>query len=248
MNSFTAGIIVIGDEILSGRTQDTNSNFIAKNLLKEGIKLEEIIVIKDDKKTIIDQVINYSEKYSYVFTTGGIGPTHDDITSESISEAFGLEYVVNQDAFKILDNYYPKGEFNISRQRMAKMPIGSELILNPMTAAPGFKINNVYVLPGVPEIMQIMFLELIKKIKKGNPKLVTTINTNLYESKIATFLKEIQDKYKDSSIGSYPYFNLAAKTGGVNIVVSSWNMTSVQPVVNDIVNMIKLNGGKSSIV
>ena len=248
MSSFTAGIIVIGDEILSGRTQDSNSNFIAKNLFKEGIKLEEVVVIKDDKKTIIDTVINYSQKYSYVFTTGGIGPTHDDITSESISEAFNLEYQVNKDAFKILDNYYPKGEFNESRQRMAMMPNGSELILNPMTAAPGFNIKNVYVLPGVPEIMQIMFLELIKKLKKGKPKLVITINTNLYESKIAFFLKDIQNKYKDSSIGSYPYFNLAAKTGGVNIVVSSWNMTSVKPIVDDIVNMIKLNGGKSSIV
>ncbi len=248
MSSFTAGIIVIGDEILSGRTQDSNSNFIAKNLLKEGIKLEEVVVIKDDKKTIIDRVINYSQKYSYVFTTGGIGPTHDDITSESISEAFNLEYEVNKDAFRILDNYYPKGEFNESRQRMAMMPNGSELILNPMTAAPGFNIKNVYVLPGVPEIMQIMFLELIKKLKKGKPKLVITINTNLYESKIAFFLKDIQNKYKDSSIGSYPYFNLVAKTGGVNIVVSSWNMTSVKPIVDDIVNMIKLNGGKSSIV
>ena len=248
MSSFTAGIIVIGDEILSGRTQDSNSNFIAKSLLKEGIKLEEVVVIKDDKQTIIDRVINYSQKYSYVFTTGGIGPTHDDITSESISEAFNLDYEVNKDAFKILDNYYPKGEFNESRQRMAMMPDGSELILNPMTAAPGFKIRNVYVLPGVPEIMQIMFLELIKKLKKGKPKLVITINTNLYESKIAFFLKDIQNKYKDSSIGSYPYFNLVAKTGGVNIVVSSWNMTSVKPIVDDIVNMIKLNGGKSSIV
>ncbi len=248
MNSYTAGIIVIGDEILSGRTQDSNSNFIAKNLIKEGVKLEEIVVIKDNKKTIIDRVVNYSGKYSYVFTTGGIGPTHDDITSESISEAFNLEHVINEDAFNILDRYYPEGEFNESRQRMAKMPIGSELIFNPMTAAPGFRIKNVYVLPGVPEIMQIMFLELIKKIKKGKPKLVVTINTDLYESKIAIYLKEIQDKYKNSSIGSYPYFNLAAKTGGVNIVVSSWDMTSVQPVVDDIVNMIKLNGGKSSIV
>jgi len=248
MNSFTAGIIVIGDEILSGRTQDSNSNFIAKNLLKNGIKLEEVIVIKDDKNTIIDRVINYSDKYSYVFTTGGIGPTHDDITAISIAEAFGLKFEINQDAYNILNNYYPKGEFNNSRQRMAMMPIGSELILNPMTAAPGFKIKNVYVLPGVPEIMQIMFIELIKRLKKGKPKLVKTINTNLYESKIAIFLKEIQDKYKDSSIGSYPYFNLAAKTGGVNIVVSSWNMTSVQPVVDDIINKIELNGGKSSIV
>tara|TARA_Y100001970_G_scaffold267575_1_gene357755 strand:+ start:358 stop:1104 length:747 start_codon:yes stop_codon:yes gene_type:complete len=248
MSSFTAAIIVIGDEILSGRTQDTNSNFMAKNLLQEGIKLEEVIIIKDNKDTIIDKVLNYSKKYSYVFTTGGIGPTHDDITSESISSAFNLEYVTNQEAFKILDNYYPKGEFNESRQRMAKMPIGSDLILNPMTAAPGFKVKNVYVLPGVPEIMQVMFLELIKKLKKGKPKIVITINTDLYESKIAIFLKDIQDKYKDSSIGSYPYFNLVAKTGGVNIVVSSWKMTSVQPVVDDIINMIKLNGGKSLIV
>ena len=190
----------------------------------------------------------YSKKYSYVFTTGGIGPTHDDITSESIAEAFNLEYLINADAYKILDNYYPKGEFNESRQRMAKMPSGSELILNPMTAAPGFNVKNVYVLPGVPEIMQVMFLELIKKLKKGKPKIVITINTNLYESKIAIFLKDIQDKYKDSSIGSYPYFNLAAKTGGVNVVVSSWKMTSVKPIVDDIINMIKLNGGKSSIV
>ena len=248
MNSYTAGIIVIGDEILSGRTQDSNSNFIAKNLIKEGIKLEEIVVIKDNKKTIIDRVLNYSSKYSYVFTTGGIGPTHDDITSESISEAFNLKYVINEDAFNILEKYYPKGEFNESRQRMAKMPTGSELLLNPMTAAPGFRIKNVYVLPGVPEIMQTMFLELIKKIKKGKPKLVITINTDLYESKIAIYLKEIQGKYKNSSIGSYPYFNLVAKTGGVNIVVSSWDMTSLQPVVDDIVHMINLNGGKSSIV
>ena len=248
MSSFTAAIIVIGDEILSGRTQDTNSNFMAKNLLQEGIKLEEVVIIKDNKETIVDRVLNYSKKYSYVFTTGGIGPTHDDITSESISTAFNLEYTINHDAFKILDNYYPKGEFNKSRQRMAMMPVGSELILNPMTAAPGFKIKNVYVLPGVPEIMQVMFLELIKKLKRGKPKIVTTINTNLYESKIAIFLKDIQNKYKNSSIGSYPYFNIAAKTGGVNIVVSSWNMTSIQPVVDDIINMIKLNGGKSSIV
>ena len=107
MNSFTAGIIVIGDEILSGRTQDSNSNFIAKNLLKNGIKLEEVIVIKDDKNTIIDRVINYSDKYSYVFTTGGIGPTHDDITAISIAEAFGLKFEINQDAYNILNNYYP---------------------------------------------------------------------------------------------------------------------------------------------
>ena len=244
-----AAIIVIGNEILSGRTQDLNVSFLSKWLNeKNGITVDEVRVIPDVEKTIIKTTNELRKKFNYIFTTGGIGPTHDDITAESISEAFNLEYVINEDAFNILDRYYSEGEFNKSRQRMAKMPIGSELIFNPMTAAPGFRIKNVYVLPGVPEIMQIMFLELIKKIKKGKPKLVVTINTDLYESKIAIYLKETQDKYKNSSIGSYPYFNLAAKTGGVNIVVSSWDMTSVQPVVDDIVNMIKLNGGKSSIV
>ena len=185
MSSFTAGVIVIGDEILSGRTQDTNSNYIAKKLLEAGIKLEEVIVIQDDKKTIIENVLKYSLKYSYVFTTGGIGPTHDDITSESISEAFNLQYETNKMAFDILENYYPKGEFNESRQRMAKMPFGSELILNPMTAAPGFIVKNIYVLPGVPEIMQVMFEELMKKIKMVDPKLVKTIKTNLYEKQVS---------------------------------------------------------------
>ena len=248
MSSYTAGIIVIGDEILSGRTLDTNSNFIADKLTKEGIKLEEILVIQDVKEIIKENVINFSSKYSYVFTTGGIGPTHDDITSESISEAFQLNCETNIQAFEILNNYYPEGEFNESRQRMAKMPVGSELILNPMTAAPGFKIKNIFVLPGVPEIMQTMFLELIKTLKKGKAKLITTINTNLYESKIAIELKNIQNNYKDASIGSYPYFNLAAKSGGVNIVVSSWTITSLDPIIDDITNMIELKGGKSSIV
>ena len=248
MSSYTAGVIVIGDEILSGRTQDTNSNFIADKLTKEGIKLEEILVIQDVKEIIKENVINFSSKYSYVFTTGGIGPTHDDITSESISEAFQLNCEINIQAFEILNNYYPEGEFNESRQRMAKMPVGSELILNPMTAAPGFKIKNIFVLPGVPEIMQVMFLELIKTLKKGKAKLITTINTNLYESKIAIELKNIQNNYKDASIGSYPYFNLAAKSGGVNIVVSSWTITSLDPIIDDITNMIELKGGKSSIV
>lgn len=248
MSSYTAGVIVIGDEILSGRTQDTNSNFIADKLTKEGIKLEEILVIQDVKEIIKENVINFSSKYSYVFTTGGIGPTHDDITSESISEAFQLNCEINIQAFEILNNYYPEGEFNESRQRMAKMPFGSELILNPMTAAPGFKIKNIFVLPGVPEIMQVMFLELIKTLKKGKAKLITTISTNLYESKIAIELKNIQNNYKDASIGSYPYFNLAAKSGGVNIVVSSWTITSLDPIIDDITNMIELKGGKSSIV
>ena len=243
-----AGILIIGDEILSGRTQDTNANFIAKNLVSSGIKLEEIRVIEDNKKIIINSIRQFSEKYNYVFTTGGIGPTHDDITSESVAEAFDKKYEINSEAFNILEKYYPEGEFNISRQRMAKMPSDVELIYNPMTAAPGFKLNNVFVLPGVPKIMEQMFVNVLKNLTKGNPKKITTINTSLYESKIAPFLKDIQDQYTECSIGSYPYFNFLSKTGGVNIVISSWTMISLDNVEREIVEMIKFNGGNYSIV
>ena len=248
MSVFTAGILVIGDEILSGRTHDTNSNFIAKNLISLGVKLEEIRVIQDEKKIIIESVKLFSEKYSYVFTTGGIGPTHDDITSESIAEAFKVKYETNSEAFNILEKYYPDGEFNSSRKRMAKMPAGAELIYNPLTAAPGFIFNNVYVLPGVPKIMEQMFMNTLKNFDKGKPKKITTINTDLFESKIAPFLKDIQNQYTDCSIGSYPYFNFLSKTGGVNIVVSSWTMSSLDDVEKEIIEMIKLNGGNYSIV
>ena len=248
MSSFTAGVIVIGDEILSGRTQDTNSNFIAKNLISSGIKLEEIKIIQDNKNHIINAVKSFSKNYSYVFTTGGIGPTHDDITSECVAEAFNKKYEMNKEAFNILEKYYPEGEFNESRQRMAKMPSDVQLIYNPMTAAPGFILNNVYVLPGVPKIMEVMFINILKNIKKGKPKNVITLNTNLYESKLAPYLNDIQKKYNECSIGSYPYFNFLSKTGGVNISISSWTMDSLDDVVKEISDMIKLNGGKYSIV
>ena len=248
MSLFTAGILIIGDEILSGRTQDTNANFIANNLTSSGIKLEEIRVIQDEKKIIIDSVKYFSKKYNYVFTTGGIGPTHDDITSESIAEAFNKKYETNSEAFNILEKYYPKGDFNISRQRMAKMPSDVDLIYNPMTAAPGFKINNVFVLPGVPKIMEQMFKNILVNLDKGKPKKVTTINTDLYESKIAPTLSNIQNQFVECSIGSYPYFNFISKQGGVNIVISSWEMDSLEQVEKEIIEMIKFNGGNYSIV
>ena len=248
MTIFNAGILIIGDEILSGRTQDTNANFIAKQLTLAGIKLEEIRVIQDQKKIIIDSVKLFSEKYNYVFTTGGIGPTHDDITSESIAEAFNKKYEIHKEAYNILEKYYPEGEFNLSRQKMAKMPSGINLIYNSMTAAPGFILKNVFVLPGVPKIMEAMLIEVLKNIKKGKPKKIRTINTNLYESKIAPFLKNIQLQYEECSIGSYPYFNFLSKTGGVNIVLSSWTMKSLEDVEGKVIEMIKLNGGNYSIV
>lgn len=248
MSNLTAGVIIIGDEILSGRTQDTNSNFIAKQLIEAGIELKQVRVIQDDQKTIIDNVIEFHKSYNYVFTTGGIGPTHDDITSESISIAFNKNYCIHPKAFEILEKYYPKGEFNEGRQQMAKMPENVELILNPLTAAPGFIIENVYVLPGVPDIMKKIFNNLLKNLKKGKPKTIVTINTNLYESAISEKLSQIQKKYPECSIGSYPYFNYVAKSGGVNIVISSWTMEKLDVISNEIKCMVSLLGGKSSLV
>ena len=246
MTNFSAGIIIIGDEILSGRTLDTNSNFLAKKLIDSGIQLEEISVIHDIEKEIIDNVLKFHNKYTYVFTTGGIGPTHDDITSKSISKAFNMEYCFHPKAFKILENYYPKGEFNEGRQKMAMMPKDVELIPNPLTVAPGFIIKNIFVLPGVPEIMKKMVDYVLQNIKKGKPKNILTINTNLFESSIAFKLNEIQNRNKDCSIGSYPYFNYVEKTGGVNIVISSWKINDLDDIAQEVSDMISLLGGKSS--
>ena len=248
MNKITAGIIVIGDEILSGRTHDTNSNFLAKKLIESGIKLDEILVIHDDKDTIVEKVLDFHKKYTYVFTTGGIGPTHDDITSESIAIAFNKEYCFNKEAYNILEKYYPKGEFNEGRKKMAKMPQDCELILNPLTAAPGFIIENIFVLPGVPSIMQKMFISLLDNLEKGKPKKSITINIDLYESTIATKLEQIQKDNPECSIGSYPYFNYVSKLGGVNIVVSSWSLNNLDDIVIKIREMVSLLGGKSLIV
>ena len=248
MSNLTAGLIIIGDEILSGRTQDTNSNFIAKKLIKAGIKLEQIRTIQDNQKTIIETVKAFHKSYTYVFTTGGIGPTHDDITSESIAIAFNKEFCSHKEAFKILEDYYPKGEFNEGRKKMAKMPASSELILNPLTVCPGFKIENVFVFPGVPEIMKKMFVNVLKNIKKGDSKKIITINTNLYESLIAEKLSLIQKKTPECSIGSYPYFDKVANTSGVNIVISSWKLKNLDNIASEIEEMILLLNGKSKIV
>tara|TARA_B100000029_G_scaffold513339_1_gene612634 strand:+ start:3820 stop:4560 length:741 start_codon:yes stop_codon:yes gene_type:complete len=244
MSELTAGIIIIGDEILSGRTQDTNSNFIAKKLTKSGIQLKEIIVIPDKEDVIINSVRNFHKSFTYVFTTGGIGPTHDDITSESISKAFNKKYIINSEAFNILKNFYPDGEFNKSRQRMSKMPEEAILIPNPLTAAPGFILENVIVLPGVPSIMKNMIDYVFQNIKKGKPKKILTIKINLFESAIADKLSIIQKNNPKCSIGSYPYFNYVSKTGGVNIVVSSWELENLEDIVNQIKESIKILGGK----
>ena len=220
-----AAILIIGNEILSGRTQDTNTSTIATWLNSIGVKVEEVRVIPDIEKTIIDTLNILKTTHDYVFTTGGIGPTHDDITAESVSKAFGLKYEIHKEAYKILEAYYKPGEFNEGRQKMVWMPENANLILNPTSGAPGFNVKNVFCLPGVPSILKSMLGGLTNRIVGGEPILSYTINLRTVESEIASSLTKVQDLNKDVEIGSYPFFH-AGKLG-VSIVLRSVNQSKI---------------------
>ena len=220
-----AAITIIGNEILSGRTQDINLATISKWLNSLGVGVMEVRVIPDIEINIVETINELRRNFDYVFTTGGIGPTHDDITAESVSKAFGLKYEINKEAFKILENYYKPGEFNEGRQRMTKMPSKCKLILNPTSGAPGFIVENVFCLPGVPSILQSMLGGLKNNIVGGKTILSHTINLQTVESQIAKPLSEVQDKNKNVEIGSYPFFK-AGKLG-VSIVLRSDNQSKI---------------------
>jgi molybdenum cofactor synthesis domain-containing protein len=220
-----AAILIIGNEILSGRTQDTNTSTLATWLNSIGVKVNEVRVIPDVEKTIIETLNLLRKENNYVFTTGGIGPTHDDITAQSVSKAFGLKYEIHKEAFKILEAYYKPGEFNEGRQKMVWMPENADLILNPTSGAPGFSVQNVFCLPGVPSIMKSMLGGLKNKIVGGQPILSHTISLRTVESEIANSLTKVQDKNKDVEIGSYPFFH-AGKLG-VSIVLRSENQSKI---------------------
>tara|TARA_B100001121_G_C18592694_1_gene575435 strand:+ start:310 stop:1065 length:756 start_codon:yes stop_codon:yes gene_type:complete len=239
-----AAILIIGNEILSGRTQDLNVSFIS-NWLNDscGIKVEEVRVISDNEKIIIKTVNELRKKFNYVFTTGGIGPTHDDITAESISKAFKVKYEYHKEAFTILEKYYGKIKFNDGRKKMSKMPRGSRLIYNPSSAAPGFKIDNVFCLPGVPLILRSMIHNCLKYLKRGSKLYSTSINLITVESNIAKELAKIQKKYKkEIDIGSYPFFRLGRI--GVSIVLRSQNKHKInlckKEILEDIVKKKKI--------
>ena len=232
-----AGIIIIGNEILSGRTKDTNTSTLAIWLNSLGIKVDEVRVIPDIEETIVDTVNSFRKKYDYVFTSGGIGPTHDDITSSSISKAFKVTYGAHKEAFKILEKYYKPGEFNEGRQKMAWMPTEAHLILNPTSGAPGFYVENVFCLPGVPSILKAMLGGIQNKIAGGDPILSSTINLRTVESEIAKSLSDVQNKNSDVEIGSYPFFR-AGKLG-VSLVLRSKDKKKIDLCNNDILNFVK---------
>ena len=232
-----AAILIIGNEILSGRTQDTNTSTLATWLNSIGVIVSEVRVIPDIEKTIIDALNILRKDNNYVFTTGGIGPTHDDITAQSVSKAFGLKYEIHKEAFKILEAYYKPGEFNDGRQKMVKMPENAELILNPTSGAPGFSVENVYCLPGVPSILKSMLGSLKNKIVGGEPVLSHTISLKTVESEIANSLTKVQDQNSDVEIGSYPFFH-AGKLG-VSIVLRSENQSRIDNCISQVLEFVR---------
>ncbi|MDC1151062.1 molybdopterin-binding protein [Pelagibacteraceae bacterium] len=234
-----AAIIIIGNEILSGRTQDKNVAFISNWLNSNcGITVEEVRIIPDVEKIIIKNVLLLSKKFNYVFTTGGIGPTHDDITSKSISKAFKVKYEFHKEAYKILEKYYSKKKFNDGRKKMAKMPRGSKLIYNPSSAAPGFMTNNVLSLPGVPSILNSMIENCKTYLVKGLKVHSKTLNLYTVESNISKKLGLIQKKYKKfAEVGSYPFFRLGKI--GVAIVTRSTSLTKLQIINKELLRLAK---------
>ena len=216
----TAGIILIGDELLSGRTQDTNFSTIAKWLEPLGVQVGEGRIISDDKETIVETVRTFSKRFDYVFTTGGIGPTHDDITADCIAAAFGVDISEREDAMDELRTRYEDSELNAARRRMARIPDGASLIKNPVSQAPGFQTENVFTLAGVPGIMKGMLGDIGHRIEGGAKVYSRTVAaTGIGEGDAAAPLAEIEKSHPGVSIGSYPYFN--ADLRGVNFVARS---------------------------
>ena len=231
-----AAILIIGNEILSGRTQDTNTSTLATWLNSIGVKVVEVRVVPDEEKIIVETLNFFRKTYDYVFTTGGIGPTHDDITAQSVAKAFGKKYEIHKEAYKILESYYNPGEFNDGRQKMVWMPSNADLILNPTSGAPGFCVENVFCLPGVPSILKSMLGGLKNKIVGGEPILSHTISLRTVESEIANSLTKVQKENKDVEIGSYPFFH-AGKLG-VSIVLRSENQSKIDQCNSQILKFV----------
>ena len=231
-----AAILIIGNEILSGRTQDTNTSTLATWLNSIGVKVKEVRVIPDEENIIINTLNVLRKANDYVFTSGGIGPTHDDITAESVSKTFGIKYEIHKEAFKILEDYYKPGEFNEGRQKMVMMPQNAKLILNPTSGAPGFSVENVFCLPGVPSILKSMLGGLKNRVVGGEPILSYTISLKTVESEIANSLTKVQNQNKDVEIGSYPFFH-AGKLG-VSIVLRSEKQSKIDACNSQILEFI----------
>ena len=238
----TACVLIIGNEVLSGRTPDANLNYLARKLSDMGIKLAEARVIPDIEQVIVDAVNEVRVKYNYVFTTGGIGPTHDDITCLCIAKAFGVGVIRHPEAERLLRSYIPPERINEARLRMADVPDGAELIHNPVSRAPGFRMGNVYVMAGVPSIMRAMFDGFAPYLAGGDKVLSRAVACFLPEGTVAKGLSDIQDRHAEVDIGSYPFFN--SGKFGCTLISRSANRKSLDQVVEQIRQLIVDCGGE----
>ncbi len=237
----TACVLIIGNEILSGRTQDENLGFLARGLNEAGIRLREARVIPDVPDVIVATVNDVRARFDYVFTTGGIGPTHDDITAQCIADAFGVPLILHPDAKRLLETHYPPGQLNEARLRMARVPEGATLLPNPISRAPGFQIGNVFVLPGVPNIMQGIFEQLRYRLSGGDKVLSRSVSCKLGEGALANELSALQDRYPDVEIGSYPYFRRG--DFGVTLVLRGTDRPRLVAATEDVKVLIRDLGG-----
>lgn len=241
-SSPTASLLIIGNEILSGRTQDKNLNYIAKSLSDIGIRFMEARVIPDIPENIIEAVNTLRNKYDYVFTTGGIGPTHDDITTDCVAKAFKLEAIEHPDAINRLLNFYDNdpNKLTEARRRMARVPEGAQLIDNPISSAPGYRIENVFVMAGIPNVMQAMMDSARSLLNKGAVILSQEISAYVSESVIAEGLGIIQNKYPETDIGSYPF--VKGNRFGTSIVIRSENKDLLEITSKAVKELLDKNG------
>ncbi len=240
----TAAVLVIGDEILSGRTQDTNLNYIARFLAGLGIDLSEARTVPDIQDEIVAALNALRTRYDYVFTTGGIGPTHDDITADAVAKAFGVSIDYNEEALALLGaRYRDPAEFNDMRKRMARIPDGATLIRNSVSTAPGFQIGNVFVMAGVPMIMRAMLEEsVVSRLKRGRAVISATVAAKIPEGRIAGALADIQKRFGDTSIGSYPFYG--DDGFGVQLVVRGREGETVEEAARAIEDAVRALGGE----
>ena len=234
--------MIIGNEILSGRTQDTNLNYIAAKLTARGIRLAEARVVADIEDEIVAAIRVLSTRYSYVFTTGGIGPTHDDITAEAMAKAFGRALIVDPEAAARLEKHYGEGEVTPARLRMARIPEGATLIDNPVSAAPGIRIGNVFIMAGVPSIMRAMVDGIVPTLAGGPVVLARSIACQVAESVLAEPLGAIQALHPDVDIGSYPWYR--GGQFGVSLVARGIDADIVDGVADEIARMVRSLGGE----
>jgi molybdenum cofactor synthesis domain-containing protein len=240
----TAAVLLIGNELLSGRTQDSNLHFLAGRLVALGIELREARVVADEEAEIVAALDALRARYDYVFTTGGIGPTHDDITADSVGKAFGVPVRHDPRAVRILEESY-KGrglELNEARLRMARIPEGGELVLNPVSAAPGFRLGNVFVLAGVPAIMRAMFESLAPTLRTGPKVAARTISVHLPEGTIAAGFRALQEAYPAVQMGSYPFYR--QERYGADLVLRSSDRASLDAAADELKALLVSLGGE----